>query len=75
MSTFVTTKDGTKRLLTKSTGKNIILHEGPSFTYQGQLYIYQDEQWVLRPLLVADPFDRRPVRAYYDGQWNLIQSF
>ena len=44
-------------------------------TYGGKLYLYQDSEWIPRPLLVADPFDRRPVYYYSGGAWHLTQSF
>jgi hypothetical protein len=47
-----------------------------SFAYQGVLKIYDNSEWIPRPLLVEDlAFERRPVRAYIDGNWELIQSF
>ena len=35
-----------------------------------------NQGWTPKPLLVEDlAFERRPVRAYIDGNWELIQSF
>jgi hypothetical protein len=45
-------------------------------TYNGVLYMYNGASWEPRPLNVyGGPFAARPVWAYYNAQWNLIQSF
>lgn len=57
---------------------NLFLYMGepPSYVYAGVLKIRKNGQWVPKPLLVEDlTFERRPVRAYINGAWQLIQSF
>lgn len=48
-----------------------------SSTYNGKLYIYNGSAWVPKPLELYQPsaYSRKPLKAYYNGQWNLIQSF
>ena len=69
----ITTKDESKTVLTKDENKIVVLYG--SVMYDGKLYIYQSGEWIPRPLLVADPFDRRPVYFRKDGEWHLTQSF
>ncbi len=49
----------------------------PFYVYNGVLYIRKSGVWVPRPLELEQTsvFNRRPVRAYHSGAWNLIQSF
>jgi hypothetical protein len=45
-------------------------------TYEGVLYIYNGSIWVPKPMNnYAGTFHAHPVYAYYNAQWNLIQSF
>jgi hypothetical protein len=47
-----------------------------SYVYQGVLYIYNGSEWVPKPSYTyQNPYTARPTYAYYNGQWNLIQSF
>jgi hypothetical protein len=45
--------------------------------YAGSIKIWNGSSWVVRPVNIKDvtAFNKRPVRAYYNGQWNLIQSW
>jgi hypothetical protein len=70
----VVTKDGSKTVVTKSSGKTVILYE-ESYTYQGVLNIWNGSTWEPRPeFIFQSPYTARPTYAYYNGQWNLIQS-
>lgn len=52
---------------------NLIMYMGN--TYAGVLKVYENSAWTPRPLDVQKvQFDPRPVRAYIDGEWQLIQS-
>jgi hypothetical protein len=72
----IVTKDGSKTVITKSSGKTVVAHLTESYTYNGVLYIWNGAAWVPKPeYTYQDPYTARPTWAYYDGQWNLIQSF
>ena len=71
----VTTKSGVDIVLTKNSGKIVIIKGGEGIGYDGKLYIWDGTDWIPRPLLVADPFDRRPVWFRKDNAWHLTQSF
>jgi hypothetical protein len=45
--------------------------------YAGSIKIWNGSSWEVRPVNIKDvsAFNKRPVRAYYNGQWNLIQSW
>jgi hypothetical protein len=49
---------------------------GESYVYNGVLYIWNGAAWVPKPeYTYQDPYTARPTWAYYNDQWNLIQSF
>jgi len=73
---IVVTKDGSKTVVTKSSGKTVVLRLGESYVYNGVLYIWNGDAWVPKPeYTYQDPYTARPTWAYYNDQWNLIQSF
>lgn len=55
---------------------NAISYPFTSYTYKGVLYIRKSGLWVPKPMnIYQNSYGARPVHAYYNGQWNLIQSF
>jgi hypothetical protein len=71
----IVTKDGSKTIVTKDGSKIVVRRFSSGMTYDGKLYIWDGANWIPRPLLVADPFDRRPVWFRKDNAWHLTQSF
>jgi hypothetical protein len=60
-----------------NSGDGLAYPFGAAATYAGVLYIYNGSIWVPKPMANYAPsaFTSHPLYAYYNGQWNLIQSF